>query len=121
MDLIRTLPISDMHVFPYSRRSGTKAAEMINQVPESIITARAKQLRELATNKKQQFLDANIGKELQVLVQKCEAGICHGLSRNYISVKFKGDAGMINTEQPVVCKSRNKSTRLDCIQKNPPG
>lgn len=112
MELIRMLPISDMHVFPYSRRSGTKAAVMRNQVPDTVVTARAKQLRELAAKKKLLFLDANIGKELQVLVQKYEAGICHGLSRNYISVKFRGDAGMINTEQTVVCKSRNRNTLL---------
>jgi len=111
-ELIRAVPLSDLHVFPYSRRTGTKAATMDNQVPDAVVTERARKLRELAMEKKQIFLDANIGKELQVLVQSCEDGICHGLSRNYISVKFKGDMGMTNTEQTVVATSRNKNTLL---------
>lgn len=116
IELLRTLPLSDLHVFPYSRRNGTKAATMENQVPEAVISARARELRELAAKKKQAFLEENIGTELQVLVQKYENNICHGLSRNYITVRFNGNAGMINTEQTLLCISRSGNILTGSIQ-----
>ncbi len=103
MALIKELPLSDLHVFPYSKRSGTKAAGMEGHLPASVITGRAKLLRELAAAKKQQFLGQQIGQTLQVLVQQIDQhGICSGISRNYVTVMFQGEREMINSEQTVL-------------------
>lgn len=101
--LIRHLPFSDLHVFPYSRRPGTKAADMKEQIPGNIIKERAESLRNIATEKKRGFLARQSGRELQVLVQGFDetSGVCNGISRNYITVKFPGHKEMINTEQTV--------------------
>jgi len=53
--LVELLPLADLHVFPYSRRPGTPAAEMPDQVPPQIITKRAEQLRCLAADKRMVF------------------------------------------------------------------
>lgn len=100
LQLVRTMPLSDLHVFPYSRRTGTKAAEMPDQVADHVIKARAKQLRNVAVLKKQAFLNMFVNRELQVLVQGHDAatGLCRGLSRNYIDVKFVGDDLLVNSE-----------------------
>jgi len=103
LQLIEDLPFSDLHVFPYSSRKGTKAAGMPGQVPGNIITKRAGLLRECAARKKAAFLAQQVGRELQVLVQGYDdaSGVCNGISRNYVTVKCAGHAGMINTEQVV--------------------
>ena len=98
--LIQELPFSDLHVFPYSRRSGTKAADFSGQLPPHIIKDRAALLRNLATQKKADFLKRFTGKELPVLVQGYDdkSSICKGLTRNYITLKFKGSRDMLNRE-----------------------
>jgi threonylcarbamoyladenosine tRNA methylthiotransferase MtaB len=101
VQLIRDLPFSDLHVFPYSSRTGTKAAGMTGQVPGSIIKKRAELLRGIAAGKKAAFLESQTGKELQVLVQGYNSNkmICNGISRNYAAVTFPGGKELINTEQ----------------------
>jgi threonylcarbamoyladenosine tRNA methylthiotransferase MtaB len=98
VQLVEELPFSDLHVFPYSRRPGTKAAELAGQVAANCIKERAARLRTIAAAKKGAFLEKELGRELQVLVQGYDAniGICRGLSENYISVAFAGTEGMLN-------------------------
>lgn len=101
--LLEELPISDLHVFPYSSRPGTKAAAMAGQLPAGIVKTRAARLRELAEMKKKGFLDRQVGCKVDVLVQGFNANtlICNGLSRNYIAVSFAGEETFINREMGV--------------------
>jgi threonylcarbamoyladenosine tRNA methylthiotransferase MtaB len=102
--LLEEMPFSDLHVFPYSSRPGTKAADMPGHLPAYVITERAARLREIATTKKQSFLVRFIGEELLVLVQEFnqKTGTCRGLSRNYVTVSCPGEASFINREIKVV-------------------
>ena len=59
-DLLRELPLSYFHVFPYSRRKGTPAAEL-SPLENGVIKERAKVLRELGEKKKADFLNQNLG------------------------------------------------------------
>lgn len=101
--LIEDLPFSDLHVFPYSSRPGTKATGLPGQVPGNVIKKRAEVLRDCAAGKKAGFLSKQVGRGLQVLVQGYDetSGGCSGISRNYVTVRFPGHKGMINTEQAV--------------------
>lgn len=101
--LIQELPFSDLHVFPYSRRSGTQAADMPDQVPGAVITKRAELLRECASSKKAAFLSKQVGSQLQVLVHGYDDNkmICKSISTNYCTVRFPGKPGTINTELTV--------------------
>jgi threonylcarbamoyladenosine tRNA methylthiotransferase MtaB len=103
LKLVEELPFSDLHVFPYSSRPGTKAAKMSGQVPGNVINKRAALLRGSAAVKKAGFLKRQVGRELQVLVQGYgeTSGVCNGISRNYVMVKFPGRKEIINTEQVV--------------------
>ncbi|MBL0225613.1 MAG: tRNA (N(6)-L-threonylcarbamoyladenosine(37)-C(2))-methylthiotransferase MtaB [Geobacteraceae bacterium] len=101
--LVEDLPFSDLHVFPYSSRPGTKAAKMPGQVPANTVKQRAVLLRNIAAEKKAGFLSQQVGRKLQVLVQGYNetSQICNGISKNYVTVKFSGDREMINSEQMV--------------------
>lgn len=101
--LCEELPLSDLHVFPYSSRPGTRAAGMAGHLPAHIVTERAATLRSIAKRKKAIFLERFVGMELEVLVQgyNDKSGICRGLSRNYIPVSFPGVKGLVNEETAV--------------------
>ena len=102
--LCEELSLSDLHVFPYSSRPGTRAASMPGHLPDRVVTERAALLRGVATRKKAAFLKRFEGTELQVLVQGFneKTGICKGLSRNYISVSFPGTQALVNEEVSVL-------------------
>ena len=109
VQLCEELPFSDLHVFPYSSRPGTKAAGMPGHVPAQVVTGRAACLRSIATMKKRAFLERFIGTELRILVQGFDepSGVCKGLSRNYISVSFSGEKAFVNEEVSVLITGCN--------------
>jgi len=90
-DFLASLPITDLHVFPYSRRPGTPAAQLPGQIPGNIKRDRAGRLRQLAAGKHQAFAESFIGQELEVVV---EAGsgddLLKGMTRNYLDLRFAG-------------------------------
>ena len=85
-DLIEKLPISYLHVFPFSARKGTPAAGFKEKVPERIVKERCRLLRQLGDDKKRHFYCANIGREVKVLVENADAEKASGISENYIPV-----------------------------------
>ncbi len=100
---VSTLPFSDMHVFPYSKRSGTEAAQMKPQLQPSLISKRAAQLRDIATGQKTAFLARQFGCELNVLGQVFneKTGLVRGVSGNYVTAEFKGNHDDCNVEQTI--------------------
>ncbi|OEU50463.1 MAG: tRNA (N(6)-L-threonylcarbamoyladenosine(37)-C(2))-methylthiotransferase MtaB [Desulfuromonadales bacterium C00003096] len=93
--LIEELPISHLHVFPYSRRPGTPAADFPDQVPGPLARERAAQLRILGEEKLQDFARRFVGRQLQVVVEGGRRdGLCKGLSANYLQVVFPGPVGL---------------------------
>jgi threonylcarbamoyladenosine tRNA methylthiotransferase MtaB len=102
MDLIRSLPVAYLHVFPYSSRPGTRAATMPGHLNPATIKARAEELRELGEEKKRTFAGRFIDRQLPVLVQSEAAGArVTGLSRNYLTVTFAAPAGTRGEELTV--------------------
>lgn len=104
VQLLEELPFSDLHVFPYSSRPGTKAADMPGHVPPQVVKERAAILRCIAEKKKLAFLGRFVGKELRILVQGYDdkTGLCRGLSRNYINASFPGAKLLVNEEVSVL-------------------
>jgi threonylcarbamoyladenosine tRNA methylthiotransferase MtaB len=89
LQLIETLPLSYLHVFPFSRRKGTPASQFSHQVPGTTIKARAEELRALGKKKRGAFYQTFLGKGLSVLVEDRRdkrTGMWKGLSRNYIPI-----------------------------------
>lgn len=98
--LLESLPLADLHVFPYSIRPGTRAASMPGHLKPEVIKARAEQLRIIAANKRAAFQQQFIGSTLQVLGQRhiAKTGEVTGISRNYLEVSYQGSAQLLNQE-----------------------
>jgi threonylcarbamoyladenosine tRNA methylthiotransferase MtaB len=89
LKLIETLPLSYLHVFPFSKRKDTPASEYSHQVPEATIRERAEALRALGKKKRRAFHQSFLGKGLSVLGEDRRdkrTGMWKGLSRNYIPI-----------------------------------
>ncbi|RMG72543.1 MAG: MiaB/RimO family radical SAM methylthiotransferase, partial [Nitrospirae bacterium] len=87
---IEGVPINYMHIFPYSDRPGTEASLMGNKVPASIKKQRAKRLRRLDKSRREKYIEAQIGKTLEVLAETvAEEGLIKGKSENYLDVFFE--------------------------------
>jgi threonylcarbamoyladenosine tRNA methylthiotransferase MtaB len=96
LSLIRTLPATHLHVFPYSRRPGTPAADMPDQVPGHVAKERAARLRQLGEEKQRAFARTFIGQELEIVIEGgLHKGLRKGLSQNYLSVYLPEDQARI--------------------------
>ena len=98
---LESLPLSYLHVFPFSPRPGTPAADMTPQLHSRVIKERADRLRTLSLEKNSAYAGSFVGRELQVLVQR-DAGGRKGLSRNYLPVLIAESEGLFNNEVTVV-------------------
>ena len=89
--LVAELPVTYLHVFPYSPRPGTPAADL-PPLPGNVVQERARIMRELGQAKKTQFLEAQLGQVREVLVEGPAApeGWLQGLSDHYLRVTFPG-------------------------------
>jgi threonylcarbamoyladenosine tRNA methylthiotransferase MtaB len=96
-NLLESLPVSYLHVFPYSKRPGTPAASMVDQVAKAEKDERVGLLRELNHKKRSAFYRRNLGSTRQILVEKRKPGcLLRGYSENYIPVSFAGDNTLVN-------------------------
>ena len=85
-----------IHVFPYSKRPGTPAATMPDQVPESIKAERVARLEELCARLHAEFMEANRGIREQVLFESKEKdGTMSGYTGNYIRITRPYDAALV--------------------------
>jgi len=109
-ELIESLPLSYLHIFPFSKRKGTPAFHFPKQVGEGEIKKRAEEMRALGRKKRQAFYHQFLYQELKVLVEarrEKETGRWKGLTRNYITVLLNHDGGLegnpdwINQERTV--------------------
>ena len=103
-EFLKKVNFSKIHVFPYSRRKGTPADLMENQVDEKIKKERVRKVLEISKELELNYMSKFINKELEVLIETCENNIITGHTTNYICVKANGDESMINTIQKVLIK-----------------
>lgn len=76
-----------MHVFPFSPRPDTALYQAKDKVPESIRDDRAKQLRDLSETQNEKYIQRQIGKENEVILEEQKGNCWFGLTGNYIKVK----------------------------------
>jgi len=90
--LVDELPVSYLHVFTYSERPGTRAAEMPDPVNPEVRKARTHRLRALSVRKAEAFAASAVGETLEVVVETPgdEAGEVAGIADNYLRVHFEG-------------------------------
>ena len=93
-----------MHVFRYSKRNGTVAAKMPNQVDGAIKDERSNKLIKLSNENEREFQKQYIGKEVEVLFEEEQEGFYIGHTKNYMMIKIKSKENLENRIQKVLIK-----------------
>jgi threonylcarbamoyladenosine tRNA methylthiotransferase MtaB len=91
--LIEELPVSYLHVFPFSSRPGTPAAKMPDKIDPPALKSRSAKMRELGRQKRLQFYGRFLGKSVAVLIETKRdgsTGLLKGISSNYLPVLLDG-------------------------------
>ncbi len=126
-DFVSNIPISYLHVFPFSPRQGTPAAFFPGQVPPHVAKQRGSALRRLGQKKREDFMKSCLGKEFEILVEgwsSRNAGLMQGLTDNYLRVQFsathcqEGDLITLTLAQhhlvsPVAISDQDTSTKAE--------
>ncbi len=95
---LNDLDIAYLHVFTYSERANTLAAEMKGAVPMNIRKKRSKMLRGLSAKKRRAFYESQLGTTRTVLFEgENKAGYIHGFTENYVKVKAPWNPQLTNT------------------------
>ncbi len=88
--LVEALPLTYLHVFPYSPRPGTRASAMEGRIVGKALKERTRILRDLGRRKKRLFQERFVGSVLEVLVEtSLGPGLWSGTSENYLTVIFQ--------------------------------
>ena len=87
LDFVSKIKFTKVHVFPYSRRKGTKADTMPNQIPENIKKERVKRLIDLSNKLEKEYLDLFLNQEVEVLIEEEYPDYSLGHTGNYLKVK----------------------------------
>jgi threonylcarbamoyladenosine tRNA methylthiotransferase MtaB len=91
------LPVSYLHVFSYSERPNTPAAEMKNQVSKTIKNKRSKMLRTLSAKKRHAFYESQLQKTKTILFEaENKEGYIQGFTENYVKVRAPWDPALQN-------------------------
>ena len=109
---LKEIKFYKMHVFKYSKREGTVAAKMKNQVPGNIKEMRSKRLIELSNLNEKSYLESYVGKEVDVLFEEREGKFLKGHTGNYILVKFECIDDKINSIIKVKIKEINDESLI---------
>jgi threonylcarbamoyladenosine tRNA methylthiotransferase MtaB len=105
--LIEELSLTYLHVFSFSKREGTAASTMPEQIPAKIKKERSQILRELGKKKSLDFKKSFLGKELEILVENTrdkDTNLLKGFSQNYIRVYFDGPNSLMKKILPLKIK-----------------
>lgn len=95
---LNDLDISYLHVFTYSERDNTEAANMPNPIPANVRAKRSKMLRGLSVKKRRAFYESQLGTNRTVLFEgENKEGYIHGFTENYVKVKTPWNPELVNT------------------------
>jgi threonylcarbamoyladenosine tRNA methylthiotransferase MtaB len=96
LKFIEALPLSYLHVFPFSPRPGAPAARFPGRIQGRELKRRAALLQALGRRKKRAFQEKFVGKRLEILIEtEIQPGLWDGLSNNYIRVLFPQNEGSL--------------------------
>ncbi len=114
---IRKCAFAEMHIFPYSVRTGTPAAEMA-QVEKRVKEERAARAAETAHEMRRKYLENCVGRVFDVLFEQPADGVFQGHAPNYMVVAAEGD-GLHNQVLPVKITGVREDHILQGIIENP--
>ncbi|MFV5688392.1 tRNA (N(6)-L-threonylcarbamoyladenosine(37)-C(2))-methylthiotransferase MtaB [Flavobacterium sp. ZT3R25] len=115
---LNDMDISYLHVFTYSERDNTEAAEMAGVVPGNVRAKRSKMMRGLSVKKRRAFYESQLGTNRTVLFEsENKEGYIHGFTENYVKVKTPWNPELVNTlhEINLTKIDEDGSVRMDFI------
>lgn len=115
IDTINKIKFSKIHVFPYSRRKGTPADLMDNQIDEKVKKERVSKIINLSKELEQDYFSKFIGKELVFIPEVYKNGYLIGHTGNYILVRALGDEKLLKQDINVKLKKLEYPYVLGCI------
>lgn len=86
-NFVKQVGFAQIHIFPYSQRSGTVASKLYKPLDGNILKKRTKILQKIASELQQNYINQNIGKNQQVLIEEQKNGYFFGYTKNYIKIK----------------------------------
>ncbi|MGN0989072.1 MAG: tRNA (N(6)-L-threonylcarbamoyladenosine(37)-C(2))-methylthiotransferase MtaB [Eubacteriales bacterium] len=90
-----------IHVFPFSERKGTAAANMDGKIDKAVKAERVAELSAVSQNSAKAFMSRYVGRTVPVLFERERNGWCGGFTPNYIDVRVVGALGLTNTVRDV--------------------
>lgn len=105
IEFIKTIGFAKIHVFPYSRRSGTKADLFLNQISEEEKKKRTHILLKLSRMLEEKYMEKFIGKNVTMLPEVYDNGHIIGHTDNYLLIKTKGSINDINKFKTCIVQS----------------
>ena len=98
IETIKKVEFTKLHVFPYSRRKGTKADEMENQIDERVKKDRVKILMNLSKELEEIYMNKFLNKEVIFIPEVRKGDFLIGHTGNYLQVKFKTNDDLLGTD-----------------------
>jgi threonylcarbamoyladenosine tRNA methylthiotransferase MtaB len=86
--LVETLPLAYLHVFPFSPRPGTPAADLPGRVPAAAVRDRVRELLAVSERRWRAFLAAQVGREVEAVVERIDGGLARGTTRQWVTVRW---------------------------------
>lgn len=115
IDTLNKIKFSKIHVFPYSRRKGTPADLMDNQIDEKVKKERVSKIINLSKELEQDYFSKFIGKELVFIPEVYKNGYLIGHTGNYILVRALGDEKLLKQDINVNLEKLEYPYVLGCI------
>ena len=106
-NFLKDIKFYKMHVFKYSKRDGTIAAKMPDQIDGNIAEERSRKLIELSEKNMKVYNEKYIGKEVEVLFEEKQGDFWVGHTRNYMIVKINSKENLENVIRHVIIKEVN--------------
>lgn len=113
---IEDMHFNQLHVFPYSRRKGTPAARMKDQVDGNVKHERVKQLMDLSIKLQSEFASWQIGKTLEVLIEERHGEYMVGHASNYLKVHVDLPDSSIGHIYKVKIISQDGVELIGCVE-----
>jgi len=104
-EVVRDIGFSHIHTFKYSRRKGTRADRLPDQVPEKVKAERSEHIRQIGEENKRRYRFSLIGTTEQVLVEKTSQGMARGYGEHYVPISFSTGQAERNSIYPVTIKN----------------
>lgn len=114
LDFVKNMSFANAHIFTFSPRKGTPAAEMKEKVPEREMKERFARLSEVTINSARRFAEKHIGQTLKILIERNSDGTASGWSDNYLMCNIQNSQAPKNSLSEAAAIKVNDDASLDC-------